>query len=137
MSRPEVSFWKLVKEHIPGYKERVENMAGEGMPDVSGVYYGCDYWIELKVCDNKAKIVDPSALCRESQLVWHTLRGRQGSLIFVMVKYSFCIMLYRWKKHGEYDIIVRVNKINNGYNWRVLEDTLRIIFNNERRASCQ
>jgi hypothetical protein len=127
MSGPEVNFWKQIKEYLPGEKERVENMVGEGMPDVSAVWNGKDYWIELKVCANKTKIVNPATLCRELQLVWHTRRGRHGTKIFIAVKYAFCIIFYRWVSFEKYEEIACAKKINNGYNWTVLIEALRII----------
>ena len=127
MSRPEVTFWKLLKDHLPGVKDRIENMAGEGMPDVSAVYSGVDYWIELKICNNKSKIVNPSTLCREAQAVWHTRRGRHGSKIFIAVKYDFCILFYKWISFEKYEEVIRINKNNNSYNWDVLTNTLQII----------
>jgi hypothetical protein len=127
MSRQEVNFWKQLKEYLPGEKERVENMAGEGMPDVSAVWDSHDYWVELKVCTNKIKIVNPTTLCREQQLVWHTRRGRHGTMIFIAVKYTFCIVLYKWVSFEKYEEIIRIKKIGAGYNWDILTRALRII----------
>lgn len=86
MSQPEQQLWKLIKPHLPGDVSRVENMADEGTPDVSGAW-GIDYWIELKVCQNKKALADPATLLRDSQIVWHLRRARQGSIIFVAVRY--------------------------------------------------
>jgi hypothetical protein len=92
----EQDFWELIKEHIPGEANRVENSADNGMPDVS-CCFGIDYWIELKVCSNKEKIRDIVSLLRDDQIVWHLRRGKLGSLIFVIVRYYSRIVIYVWK----------------------------------------
>mgnify|MGYP006280126209 CR=1 FL=1 len=129
----EKNFWKLLKKHLPGDASRVENSADEGMPDVSGAYAknygvlstGIDYWIELKVCNNKLKVVDPSKLMRESQKSWHFLRARQGSIIFVMVRYSFWIAVYSaTKEHGVYRLLTMVERVGSGYDWPFFEKWL-------------
>lgn len=112
MSRPEVQFWDLIKKHVPGDVERIENLVSEGTPDVSGSWNGKDYWIELKVAKNKRKEIPPEKLCRQSQLVWHAKRVRQGAIIFLIVKYPNNIKLYkvvgvlkyRWKATFNYKV---------------------------------
>jgi hypothetical protein len=120
MSRKETSFWKLIRDHVPGEKDRVENMVGEGMPDVSIAWNGHDYWIELKVSDNKIKLADPAHLCLDSQLIWHTRRGRQGTIILVMVKYESCIMIYKWKKYAVYAHVGTVPN-DKGHDWDLFQ----------------
>lgn len=87
MSKPEQTFWNLIKDHVPGDKSRVENISDPGMPDVSGVYGDRDYWIELKVCSNKGTVRHPETLLRPAQNVWIKRRVKHGSIVFVLVKY--------------------------------------------------
>lgn len=85
--KPEQKFWELIKDHLPGDVSRVENNADDGTPDVTGAALGVDYWVELKVCDNLEKIVDPEKLLRPSQNVWNYRRVKNGSKIFIAVRY--------------------------------------------------
>lgn len=132
MPRPEVAFWQLLKEHIPGDKERIENLVSEGTPDVTAAFNGVDFWLELKVCHNTRKEVDPATLCRDSQLIWHTRRGRHGSLIFVAVRYRFAVILYQWVKYAVYEKVVLAKYSGNGYCWGILETALKAILYNRK-----
>lgn len=87
MSTPEQNFWKLIKKYLPGDVSRIENIADNGTPDVSGAYKGVDYWVELKVCNNLKKVKDPLDLLGNNQKIWHMKRNQQGSLIFVFIYY--------------------------------------------------
>ena len=78
MATPEQNFWKLIKKHLPGDVSRIENIADNGTPDVSGACGGQDYWIELKIYPNKLS---------KEQKVWHLRRMKQGSLIFTITYY--------------------------------------------------
>ena len=95
MNLTEQKFWKQIKESLPGDVCRVENYTDDGMPDINGTCV-LDYWIELKVCDNKAKTREVTKMLRDSQIVWHLRRGKQGALIFVIVRYPRDIMVYKF-----------------------------------------
>ncbi len=56
----ESSFWRLVKEHLPGEAQRIENSAGTGQPDVLWCDSGHEIWIELKVAKGNRITVRPS-----------------------------------------------------------------------------
>lgn len=125
----ETQFWNLLKEHLPGDVSRIENSVDSGTPDVSGAYSSAikkaciDYWIELKVCRNKAKLKDPTDLCLDSQLIWHFRRGKLGSLIYVMVRYPTFIMVYIWNgAYSMYRPIYRVEKSGRGLDWPMFEN---------------
>ena len=77
--------WSLLRQRgrLPGTVDRLENVAGTGMPDVSGTYNGHDYWIELKILKTKKEIEDPINAMRPSQVAWTALRVRHGSCIFL------------------------------------------------------
>lgn len=95
MNLTEQKFWYLIKDHLPGDTSRVENSVDNGMPDINGSYI-IDYWVELKVCNNKKAIRDITTLLRDTQIVWNITRGKQGALIFVMVRYETEIIIYKW-----------------------------------------
>ena len=86
MNLTEQKFWKLIKPHLPGDVSRVENTADNGMPDINGTC-GIDYWVELKVCNNKEKERPIEKLLRPDQIVWYNRRAQQGACIFVLVRY--------------------------------------------------
>lgn len=125
----ETQFWDLLSEHLPGDVSRIENSVDTGTPDVTGVYYNLlmkktiDYWIELKVCNNKRKIKEPVYLCRDSQLIWHFRRGKLGSLIYVMVRYPTFIMVYIWNgAYSMYRPIYRIEKSGRSLDWPMFEN---------------
>lgn len=129
MNQDEVSFWNLIKKHVPGDACRVENYADTGIPDVSACWT-IDYWIELKVCNNKKKHREPKDLLRDSQKVWHYRRGKQGSIIFVMVKYSDSIDIFTWQ-WGKSDGILYtyeprniIRKEKGRFNWEQFKDVI-------------
>ena len=101
MNQLEVKFWKYIKDHLPGDVIRVENAADPGTPDVNGCFKGHEYWIELKVCTNKIKIVDPKSTLKDSQIVWHLNRGLQKGSIFLMIRYPMqkMILVYDYIIH--------------------------------------
>ena len=125
----EKDFWKQIKPYLPGRVYRIENSVDIGIPDVSGGYKDeitnkkSDYWIELKRCRNKRMLTPPERLCRESQLIWHFNRGKQGSLIYIAVRYEFAIIIYKWKNSfGNYELMFRLNKEKGKFNWPILTD---------------
>jgi hypothetical protein len=103
------------------------------MPDING---SCiiDYWVELKVCRNESKIVSVVDLLRDSQVVWNIRRGKEGALIFIIVRYEDFIELYRWipenfkgilKDIGNgYKLVGTVRKKNNSFDWGLFRDIL-------------
>lgn len=59
--------------------DRIENSVGIGIADVTGVYCGCDFWIELKVARGFRVKFEPG------QVAWLEGRWRCGSAAFVLV----------------------------------------------------
>ncbi len=124
MNLQERDLWRLVKKHLPGEVERVENVAaGGGTPDVSGAFCR-DYWVELKVCRTK-KLQDLTQLCSPLQLRWHHKRARQGSRVFVMVRHGDALLLYyvqlRADKSTSHDLVWMDSK---PWNWGALIDEM-------------
>lgn len=124
----ENQFWNLLKKHLPGDVSRIENSADSGTPDVTGAWrkqpfdIGIDFWIELKICSNKKIIRQAHELCNKSQLIWHFRRGKQGSLIFVMVRYPFGILVYKWAGfYSGYPLIKRFYKVKGKIEWAVFK----------------
>ena len=103
MNQLEVKFWKYIKDHLPGDVIRVENAADPGTPDVNGCIEGREYWIELKVCTNKIKVVKPESTLKDSQIVWHLNRGLQKGSIFLLIRYPMqkMILLYDYVIHNK------------------------------------
>lgn len=123
----EKQFWKTLKNHLPGDVSRIENVADKGTPDVSGAW-GQDYWVELKVCENKTKLRPVHSLLENSQYVWHHRRGKQGSIIYVAVYYPFMkrkTFLYRY--NGEHDKYIKIYPIDDDkHDWSIFEVLLKI-----------
>src|SRR5690348_15084234 len=88
---PEQKFWQLLKPHIPGHVNRIENSVANGMPDVNFAYGGKETWLELKANVNwlytEFEIVERPKGLRESQLIWHNQRKLYGdSRILVITR---------------------------------------------------
>lgn len=105
---PEQKLWQLVKPHIPGHVNRVENSMGTGMPDVEFCYKGRQYWLENKV--DLGVVIGPNRLgdcirlneenrgpkfVRESQYIWHSQRVKQGGNVFILSRDKDRLMLLR------------------------------------------
>ena len=117
MNIKEKQFWKTIKKHLPGDISRIENIADVGTPDMSGAFDNSDYWVELKVCDNKNIIKGVKNLLKPSQNVWHLRRGNQGSIIFVAVYYPNMKKIFLYKLNrisGYYTILITISK---KFNW--------------------
>lgn len=130
MNIKEKQFWKTIKKHLPGDLSRIENSADEGTPDVSGCD-DLDYWVELKVCNNKILFKDVKKLLKPSQIVWHLRRGDKGSIIFVAVYYpnmKKLVVLYQYNSFTkEYDRFYPI--VGKKHKWEglkiIIQDKLR------------
>lgn len=65
---------------LPYRVERVENLVGEGMPDVSMTVDGADVWVELKVRRRGRVKFEPQ------QPSWHERHRGAGGAVFVLVR---------------------------------------------------
>lgn len=77
----ESQFWALVKGKLPGDTERIENALTRGTPDVNGCFDGMDYWLELKILDDKHRCE-----LRPEQLLWHRKRQAHGGRVLVLAR---------------------------------------------------
>lgn len=88
MRKPEQLLWDAMKRHAPAslWLQRVENVVGDGMPDV---YVGCSgKWVELKVA-KRIPIKPTTPLLgrggmRTSQINWHL---KSASLVDAPLSY--------------------------------------------------
>lgn len=91
MRKPEQLLWDAMKRHAPAamWLQRVENVVGDGMPDV---YVGCSgKWVELKVV-KRIPVKSTTPLLgrggmRQSQINWHlknnSLIGAPESFVLI------------------------------------------------------
>lgn len=86
----ESRLWEWLRDGLratPGlHMRRVENLVGDGDPDVDGCWQGKYFELELKGCDRPAK---DGRLCfevRQSQVVWHRKRWRCGGNIWLYIR---------------------------------------------------
>ena len=81
MPRTERQLWNLLKQKLPKktHFQRIENRAGEGMPDVYMCMDGVPVWVELKT--TKTDRVSVS----KSQTAWHLAHSRCGGVSFFLV----------------------------------------------------
>lgn len=82
--RPEQAFYQLLRPHLPGLPERIENAAGAGTPDFHCIYSGLVYWVECKTPRTKKwellKLLEPS------QIAWYKRYALSGGTVFFVVK---------------------------------------------------
>ena len=123
MRKPEQKFWDLLKKNnvLPGDVSRVENTADTGTPDISAAYHKIgDYWVELKAveldfCDCKKSLLD---LLEDTQKVWHARRVKQGSKIYVMVRFNDAIYTFACIDRLEYHNIDVTLKEKNTFDYK-------------------
>jgi hypothetical protein len=75
--------------------DRIESVAGSGIPDSNWISGGIEFWLEYKVMD-KSYGFD----VRPSQVAWHARRRSLGSRAFLAARNEDTIMLchYEWKQ---------------------------------------
>ena len=81
MPRTERQQWNSLKQKLPKktHCQRIENRAGEGMPDVYLCMDGVPVWLELKITKNDRVSVS------KSQIAWHLAHSRCGGVSFFLV----------------------------------------------------
>lgn len=90
---PEQKFWQLLKPHVPGHVNRIENSTSNGIPDVNYCYKGQEVWLELKA----------GSKVRDTQKIWHQQRVIQGGrVLLVSRKDSYISIQQATKILGEY-----------------------------------
>jgi len=93
---------------------RLEAWVGVGIPDLNGVApsptrgpaNGIEFWLELKVC--RTQSLTFYNLWRPAQIAWQTLRSRQTSNVFNLVRHPESKSLYIYGAHK----IPEITKVN-------------------------
>ena len=81
MPRTERQLWNSLRQKLPKktHCQRIENRAGEGMPDVYLCMDGVPVWAELKITKNDRFSIS------KSQIAWHLGHSRCGGVSFFLV----------------------------------------------------
>ena len=81
MPRTERQLWNSLRQKLPKktHCQRIENRAGEGMPDVYLCMDGVPVWAELKITKNDRVTIS------KSQIAWHLGHSRCGGVSFFLV----------------------------------------------------
>ncbi len=120
--KPEQAFWKLIKPHLPGDIERIENIASVGTPDVNMCHKGREYWLELKVDDKDPIPVDSRIgstidlsswrKVKPTQLLWHKKRTSHGGAVLLVIRSVSTIYLLQQTKnnYGYYFLLMKLEK---------------------------
>jgi hypothetical protein len=86
----EVRLWEWLRDGLKPvvglHLRRVENLVGEGDPDVEGCWMGSYFEVELKGCDRPKKGGRLDFEVRQSQVIWHRKRWRCGGNLWVYVR---------------------------------------------------
>lgn len=110
---PEQKFWQLLKPHIPGHVNRIENSTGVGIPDVNYCYNGQETWLELKA----------GSQLRISQKIWHYQRSLRAGRVLVIERINNDIRISKALPILEkYEVLTQEEK---PWNWEYLEGILR------------
>lgn len=106
---PEQKFWQLLKPHIPGHVQRIENSTSVGIPDVNFAYNGKETWLELKA----------GSKLRDSQKIWHQQRTIQGSRVLVVERLGDIIYISKptGNEIGEYSLLWKESK---PWSWKLI-----------------
>lgn len=87
---PEQKFWELMRDHIPGHANRIENTVANGIPDINYCYHGKETWLELKAkpiirkLDMVGNIIEATSCIRTTQYIWHRTRTLAGGKVLVL-----------------------------------------------------
>ena len=92
--------YTLLKKNLPSVDwQRIENLAGTGVPDVNGCYNGTEFWIENKVARSGSFEIRPD------QVAWLTRRFNAGGKVFVLVREGQTLSMYQPDGRGGLTII--------------------------------
>lgn len=110
---PEQKFYYLIKEHIPGHVNRIENSTGVGIPDVNFCFDGLETWLELKanvnlLCAEEEVIQIPfgTKRLRDSQIIWHGQRVNAGGRVLIAIRDGDTIKILLCRKMHEYRVLL-------------------------------
>jgi hypothetical protein len=125
--KPESQFWSTLKKHLRHedfhvHFQRVENLAGGGMPDVYVQFRGITRFIELKVCEYETG--DPDKMLRDTQRIWMIDHCRAGGLPFVLVKYKKSTVLYYVSENRRALVFTHVITLKGRIDWSIFRNNL-------------
>lgn len=122
--KPEQAFYQLLKPHLPGFAERIENSAGAGTPDFHCTWNGRTYWVEVK--RPKTKKWDLIRLLEPSQIAWYKRHHMHGGQTFFIVRDDVGITVFK----NLTDVIYFSQK---PFHWGSLTSTIQqeILFNTD------
>lgn len=110
---PEQKFYYLIKDHIPGHVNRIENSTGVGIPDINFCFNGLETWLELKaninllvVPDEVIQIPFGTKKLRDSQIIWHGQRTKAGGRVLVAIRDDSTIKILQCRKMHEYKVLL-------------------------------
>lgn len=121
-SKLETEFWKLLKPHLTGHVERIENAVGSGHPDLDITDEGLSFHIELKVCSARSYNIVEQLL--PSQCVWHFKNQKEGGVVFVLCRNNDSIDLFLCRGYQDYVLLECFSKIGYSWDWKTLRNTL-------------
>ena len=110
---PEQKFYYLIKDHIPGHVNRIENSTGVGIPDVNFCFDGLETWLELKANINllvaEQEVIDipfGTKKLRDSQIIWHGQRTKAGGRVLVAIRDDSTIKILKCLKMHTYRVLL-------------------------------
>ena len=108
--------YDLLKRNYPlVHWQRIENVAGTGVPDVNGCIDHIEFWIETKIAKAGAFNIRPD------QVAWHTKRVNKGGRAFVLVREDDTLTLYRADGKGSWTFLAKTQK---PFNYQILMDII-------------
>lgn len=97
--------YDLLKRNMPEIDwQRIENVAGTGVPDINGCADSVEFWIEAKIAKSSSFTIRPD------QIAWLTRRYNKGGRVFVVVREDDTINVYKPTGKGDFNIIGTTSK---------------------------
>jgi len=90
--------------------QRIENVAGTGVPDVNGCIDGIEFWFESKIGTSGTFTIRPD------QIAWLTRRYNKGGRVFIVLREGTTFSIYKPTGTGQFTLIGNTSKPFN-YEW--------------------
>jgi len=84
---------------------RIENLVGEGTPDVEG-WYANQFWCELKALTRKPGLIDSEV--SQEQIRWHRRRWQAGGRSWFLIQLGSSHRAVRFLIPGEAHLLFRI-----------------------------
>lgn len=89
--------YELLKNNIRDVDwQRIENVAGTGVPDANGCCQGIEFWSESKISTNGQYKLRPD------QSAWLTRRYNCGGRVFITSREGDCLSIFRPDGRGKF-----------------------------------